>query len=1236
MDVTRTVGWFTATYPVVVACSSNLQQQLIEAKEALHSVPNKGIGYGILRYMAGRPYKARPWLSFNYLGDFGDGAATHSGEQLFNYSTLNRGVEVDGARARDVLLDVTGLMAESCLRVNIGYSRAQFDEVRMQELTDAYRRQLETLVNWLSQQKHQRLTPSDLTYQSLSLAELQALEAGGPVEDVYELSPLQQGLYYHWVSAKKAAAYFMQTNCTIKGALNVTLLNDAYNRLVQRHSILRSHFAEQAGVLLQVVKKEVAAAIEYVDVSESADVQEAVAAYKAADRLRGFDLSAGSQMRLAVLHTGNETFEFVWSHHHILMDGWCGGILIKEFFTIYDSLLANREPVLPAVNGYAAYIKWLRTVDKNASLAYWKEYLHGYVNSNRLWEPARELTAGRKPYQPIKRKFELPLQLSTAVKTLVASLGVTESSFVQVIWSLLVGAHTNSNDVVFGSVVSGRPAELKGVEEMIGLFSNTVPVRLQWNNELTVEDLLKQAQQQWIAGSKHHYVQLADVQAQSALGRELFNQVMVTENFPVQEMLEQSTEGSGSLSFLASDVFDQTNYDFTLTVRPGGERLELCIDCDANLYDAAQMATMEQHFLQLVQQAVAQPGATIGALQLLNEEERRQLLHSFNDTAVNYDPAETLVSLFDKQVLATPTATAVVFEANSLSYAQLNEQANRLAVHLQQEYDVAAGKLVSIMMRRSHHLLVAILAVLKAGAAYVPVDVEHPRNRKEFMMADSASPLVLTESEYMFELDYFSGQVFALDVQLDALPPAPAAWKANVQPASLAYVIYTSGSTGKPKGVMIEHGAIANTIQSQCEIFDVRPGFNHLQFASASFDASVSEMFVALCSGGTLCIIGDAARKDAAQLLQFINDHAVGIATIPPAYMQLLEAADLKTLKRLVTAGEAVAKSRVENFADYGDYYNAYGPTETSICATIFKNPKGHSLPHARLPIGKPIANTSVYILNEHNQLCPPGAPGEICVSGRGLASGYWNQPALTSEKFVDNPFVAGTRMYKTGDLGRWLPSGEIEFIGRKDAQVKIRGHRIELGEVEAVLQLHPQVSQAVAQVCEVAGTQQLVAYVVSTPTIDAASLRGHVANWLPAYMLPDHFITIPALPLNTSGKIDKAALPLPEGMGDAGEYLAPRTATEQSLAVIWSEVLGIEQEKIGVRDNFFNLGGHSLKVIQLMARVRKQFEVNPGIDALFKNPTIEFLSGEIEKTQLVNAGSPQFENADNIENFQV
>jgi amino acid adenylation domain-containing protein/non-ribosomal peptide synthase protein (TIGR01720 family) len=1206
VDISRTVGWFTTIYPVAFNMNykKDIIRQLIEVKETLHRVPNKGIGYGVLRYMAGKNYKLKPQVSFNYLGDFGSGIDTEQGEQLFEFRGDYHGRQVSADTQRTSLLDMSGMVVNGKLRLMVGYSREQFEAATMQRLLDSCRQHLETLVDRLAAEENTRLTPVDLTYKELKIEEIRELEKKFKLEDVYPLSPLQQGLYYHWLSSPEA--YFEQMSYQLTGNLDIEKIAQSYHALVSRHAMLRTCFREDYGQgLLQVVQKSVPSTFRYTDLS--GEEKAAVEAFKEEDKARGFDLNSGSQMRLTVIGLGNNLYEFIWSHHHILMDGWCISVLINEFYEIYNSLVQEREARLDKVYPYSSYIKWLSSVNRENSFRYWNGYLAGYDTINSL-PRIKEKEEG----EPLHRELQFPLDASVrqSMKTLCEELGVTENTFIQMAWGILLGRYNNTDDVVFGTVVSGRPPEVEGVEQMIGLFINTIPVRVRADRKKTAKEILKEVQQVSIEGMGHHYTQLAEIQAQSQLGRDLVDHLLLFENYPVQEKVKDdlaAQAGEDDLTLLSATISDQNNYDFTLVVLPG-ETITISFRYNARVYDDGTMERLQRHFSTLVQQVVEQPAKAIGTIEYLGETEKNQLLLSFNDTAEEFSAGKTIVSLFEERAAQHPGHTAVVCEDRALTYAELNEQADRLAGYLRKTYNTAADDLVGILLDRSEKMIIAVLGVLKAGAAYVPIDPDYPRDRKEYMIQDSALKVLITQTDYFFEsMEFFSGDVFAIDIQLDTLEANDEQLTAPA-PGSLAYVIYTSGSTGKPKGVMIGHKAIANTVQSQQRIFGAKEGEHCLQFASLSFDASVSEIFVALCSGAVLYVAKERERKDPRLLEQYLAEHSIDLATLPPAYLKMMDPKKLLPLKRLVTAGELATGELLAGYE--GVYYNAYGPTETSICASVFQ--AEGKLEPGPIPIGKPIHNAQVYIVDASAALVAVGVAGEICVSGAGLARGYLNRPELTAEKFVASPFREGERMYRTGDLGRWLPDGTIEFLGRKDDQVKIRGYRIELGEIEVTLQKHPAIESCAVIVHGILqGEKELVAYIVSEQELNTAEVRSWLDKSLPGYMIPAHFVQLEALPLTANGKLDRKALPDPQGaaLGSGVEYAAARTEIEKCLVAVYEEVL--KRQPIGIREDFFALGGDSIKSIQIVSRM-KQRGYALAIQDILLYPSIEDLATRV------------------------
>lgn len=1232
VDVTRTVGWFTTLYPVVfdMIQGNDPVRQLIAVKEILHRVPNKGIGYGLLRH-PGRKLSPthdtdgrgdlNPGINFNYLGDVGSGMQAGSEDRLFEWSGEDHGRSIAGDRRRDGILDFLGMVVEGRMRLSIGYSSGQYQPSTITALLTACRQYLEKLVDRLSNEEAVHLTPVDLTYRQLTVDQVLNLNRRNDLEDVYAMAPLQEGLYYHWRLSPESSAYFEQMCCRVKGKLNIRMLEKSYRELVSRHAILRTSFTgDLDGRLLQVVRKDVDNGFVYVQTEEAASPL-FIEAYKQSDLAKGFNLHAGSQMRLTILGLGDNTYEFIWSHSHILMDGWCVSILIREFFQIYDSLLKNQQPVLGKVYPYASYIRWLDQVDKGASREYWRGYLSGYDTISTLL-PAGTATGTHadQGYQSRQQIARLEGDSREGVRQLCSELGITENIFFQAAWSIVLAKYNNTDDVLFGAVVSGRPASLEGVEEMIGLFSNTIPVRIRPEKDLTLRELFLQVKRDLLAGSDHHYMQLADIQSGTALGRNLLDHILVFENYPVRELVRGGAEdgtGEETLSFVTSGGFEQSNYDFSLLIVPG-ETITLKFNYNGRLYAEDQVSRLQGHLLQVIDGVLDNPSALVGSIDCLSTRERQMLLTEFNDTARNYPKGQTILDMFESQVERTPDNIALVFEETSLTYRELNEKANQLAGYLAMKYNLQPDDLAGVRLDRSDRLVVSILAILKAGGAFMPVDTGYPAERIGYMLADSACKAVIDEE--MLSVFATASHAFSKDNR-----------SGISKPGDLAYVIYTSGTTGQPKGVMITQQAIANSIQAQQSVFNIQAGERTMQFLPSSSDVSIFEIFIALTAGATLYMVSESDKQSASLLERFIMEKGINTATIPAAYLKLMQPEKLTGLSKLITGGEAANPDDVARFTRHMTFFNAYGPTETSICASIFKIGKSDSVSHRNIPIGMPIPNTKIYIVGEQGRLQPAGIPGEICIGGAGLARGYLNHVALTAEKFVPDPFGGEGLMYKTGDLGRWLPDGNIEFAGRKDDQVKIRGHRIELEEIEKALQGHTDINAAVVLVRTGAeGDKELVAYLVPSQRDvvdsshkdyadpargdigshrpDSRDLRSWLARTLPAPMIPASYVLVDALPLTPNGKVDKRRLAEMQGIAlSAGEaYVAPRNELEATLVNIWQRLL--ERDKIGVTDNFFEAGGNSIKIIRLSALVSEAIGKEISVALLFQYANIKDL----------------------------
>jgi amino acid adenylation domain-containing protein/non-ribosomal peptide synthase protein (TIGR01720 family) len=1194
VDISRTVGWFTTMFPFVLDISglSNEIEALVAVKESLRKVPNKGIGYGIVKYLSkeGLEDKLVPEIVFNYLGDFGNNVTGTSQNSMFGYASEHFGSNASTENGNDAILDVFGMLVDGELNMSIRFCRDRYSSITIEKLIRSYEKNLIFLIKELSKQTDTYLTPSDLSFKGLNFKDLLNINSDNTIEDVYELSPLQGAMYYQYLSGNSNTLYSDQTSYRIRTKeLDLLNLKRAYDGLIARHGILRTSFTNDYGRFLQIVHRTVASNFSFENIENQPDKEKYVLDVKKKDREKGFDLKTPSQMRLHIIDLLDGTYEFIWSHHHILMDGWCMSVLINDFNELLGGNTAGLSPVKP----YSNYVNWLNKQDKEGSLSYWKTYLSDYTEVTPI--PFKIKTTQEK-YIESREQLQIKGELFNKINALCNKLNITQNVFIQGAWGYLLSKYNNTRDVVFGTVVSGRPGELQGVEDMIGLFINTIPVRIKYELDDTFIDLLKTIQEKSIESTSHHYVNFLEVQSQSEPGIHLMDHTLVFENFAVTELTNEgilNARGEAGLSIESREIFEETTYDFNVLVGPSSTALNIDIRYNTNKYENLSVKRLINHFNNIINALVEHTDQPLHALNYLSEEENHELVVTFNDTAVTYQKDKTIVNLFDEQVQNVPNNIAIVFEGKELTYQELNEHSNRLAHYLQKSYQIKPDELIGIKLERSEWIIISILAILKAGAAYVPIDPAYPKERIDYIEKDSNCKICIDKNE-LFKFKE-NEEIYSKDSPIS-----------QATAHHLAYVIYTSGSTGTPKGVMVEHHAILNTLLSQINLFEVSNKDKGLQFASFSFDASISETFIILISGASLFIISEDERNDPELLTRFINTHAINIATLPPSYLNKLNLKLLKRVNKLITAGESAVYEKAISHLESGIYYNAYGPSEAGICSTIFKVVNEYSLSVDIVPIGKPIHNTQLYLLNEEQKLVPKGIVGEIYISGSGLARGYLNQEKLTNQMFTINPFKVGERLYKTGDLGRWLSDGNLEFLGRKDDQVKIRGYRVEPGEIEYALLKHIDVKEAVVMAKENKNNErELVAYIISKTPQNANVLRTFLKDLLPEYMIPGYYVQVDMFPLTSNGKINKKVLLNLEGrkLGSETTYLAPANETEEKLIEIWEEQL--VQKNIGVGDDFFDFGGNSLKVIRLSNQYKKLFNKKMPLSFFISNPTI-------------------------------
>jgi amino acid adenylation domain-containing protein len=803
--------------------------------------------------------------------------------------------------------------------------------------------------------------------------------------------------------------------------------------------------------------------------------------------------------------------------------------------------------------------------------------------------------------------IELGKETVEALRTLSRNEGMTLFMVLLATFEVLLWRRSGQEEIVVGSPVAGRTrSELEG---LIGFFVNTLALRVRVEGNLTFRDLLGRVKEAALGAYAHQEVPFEKVVEELATERDLsrtpvFQVMMMLQNLPRAELdlpgLKLGVVGSDNAS---------VKFDLSLILVEGEQGIGGWLRYDVNLFERATIERMIRHWELLLTRAVTTPEKRLSELSLLPETEQRQVLYEWNNTQRDY-PSQCLHEVFEQQVQSTPHATAVVFADQELTYAELNARANQLA-HYLQSLGVRPEVLVAISMERSIEMIVAILGVLKAGGAYVPLDPTYPMQRLSFMLEDTSAPVLLTQEHLSDGLPAHWGQTICLDSEWSAISQESTANpESTAGPDNLAYVIYTSGSTGTPKGVLIQHFSIANLARAQADAFHLSAHERVLQFASFSFDASVSELFKTLCTGGTLCLAPIHSLLPGIELLNLLEGQQITAVTLPPSALKALPAGALPRLQRLIVAGEACRGEEFERWdGEHRRIFNAYGPTEATVCASVYEYQGGEERP----PIGRPISNTQLYVLDEQMQAVPIGATGQLYVGGVGVARGYWKRPELTAERFIPDPYAgkAGARMYRTGDLGRWLASGQLEYVGREDEQVKVRGHRIEPGEIEAVLREHADIRDAVVTMKEdAAGEKRLIAYVVAPgEEINVSEVRRYLGQRLPGYMTPAAIVKIAELPLTENGKVDRRALPEPDSTRPelAEEYLAPRTELEQMLTNMWKGVVRID--KIGVHDNFFDVGGDSIKGAVIINKLQEELSEFVHVVALFDAPTVAQLA---------------------------
>lgn len=1018
------------------------------------------------------------------------------------------------------------------------------------------------------------------------------------IEEFYPLSPMQQGILFHTLYAPSSGVYVEQLSSDIQGNLNINVFQQAWQQLVEKHPILRTSLIwEGIKEPVQVVHKQVQLTLEQEDLSKlkSIEQQEHIKACSVAEREKGFEISQAPLMRLKLLQLGQKHYKFIWTHHHLLLDGWSSSLILQELFACYEALSKGKDIQIQKPHPYRNYIAWLQKQDLSKSESFWKKYLKGFstVTSLGIDQSFGNQVNENKNYNT--QILRLSNTETAALQSFARQQQLTLNTIMQGAWAILLSRYSGEEDIVFGGVVSGRPTTLAGVESMVGVFINTLPVRVSINPQEFLISWLKQLQIQQNEVRQYEYTPLIEIQKWSGIpnGQPLFETIFNFQNYPINYSLQQPID---NLKIFNINSFIHPHYPLNISVQVDSE-LSLEIFCDRTRFSDDKITWMLGHLRTLLLGMVANPQQRLSELPLLTDQERYQLLEEWNNTQVDYPQDQCIHQLFEAQVEKTPDAVAVVFENQQLTYRELNQRANQLA-HYLQKLGVGTEVLVGICVERSLEMVVGLLGILKAGGAYVPLDPTYPQERLAFMLENSQVRVLLIQKYLLESLPAHKAKVICLDSNWELVAQEAIENPVHsVTTENLAYVIYTSGSTGKPKGAMNTHQAICNRLLWMQDYCQLTTADRVLQKTPFSFDVSVWEFFLPLLVGSRLVVAESEGHRDTNYLINIITKHQITTVHFVPSMLQVfLEQPGVekcKCIKRVICSGEALPVELEKRFFQCLDaeLHNLYGPTEAAIDVTFWKCGTYPSSA-TTVPIGRPIANIQIYLLDRYLNPVAIGVTGELHIGGVGLAKGYLNNPELTTEKFIPHPFnnKPGARLYKTGDLARYLPDGKIEFLGRIDYQVKIRGFRIELGEIEAVLNQHSAVREAVvmAQKDEL-GNQRLIAYVVANnPSLKINELRSFLQENLPEYMLPSAFMMLEAMPLTPNGKLDRRALPAPDQQRPElqSAFIAPQTHIEKQLAEIWMQVMGLKQ--VGVNDNFFELGGDSILSLQVIAKTNQ------------------------------------------------
>ncbi|MDR5835736.1 non-ribosomal peptide synthetase [Caballeronia sp. LZ034LL] len=1237
-DLSRTVGWLTSVYPFELAPTGEPGAALKRVKEARRAVPHRGMSFNLLKYLGAPSSRAalagigHADVLFNYLGQFDD---DHSGQgwQLATEASGRTSSELNRATHA---LEISAQVHRGALSLTLLHPRGdRYDAATLTTLADALQRELLAALAHC-ESGASGLTPSDVPLAGIDQARLDALPVrAADVADLYPLAPMQTGIVFHSLLGQQPGAYVNQLRVDI-GRLDGARFEAAWAAVAARHDTLRTGFLSFDDAPRQWVARSIATPFFTEDWrNEAASTLDArLDRFAAARVAQGFDLARAPLWRVDVLRTDADRHHFVWTFHHALLDGWSAAQLLAEVLATYEGRPATGVP-----GRYRDFIAWLGQRPQTVGETWWREQLGALEGptllSHALPAPSHADAASAASYGTHALTWDAARAASLG--RFAKSRRVTPNTLVQAAWLVLLQRYTGQRAVSFGATVAGRPEALAGADRTLGLFVNTIPVIGAPDPATSVSTWLERVQRQGVAAREHEHVALYHIQRWARIegGQALFDSIVVFENYPVDDILHAS--GARELQFSGLRNEDRTSYPLTLSVtqgRAGEEALRIDFDYASDIFDAAQIARMAAHLSALLDAFIAAPDAPLGALDMLAPGERAQLESwgSAPDVAASA-PVHLRIA---QQAARAPDRQALVLDDESIDYGTLDRRAERVAHHLRAA-GVGPEARVGVLIERSLTMIVAILGVLKAGGAYVPLDPSYPAERLAFMIEDSGIAVALTaptEETSDVPVDALARLgVRTLDVHRmteDGATPSTA--PAAIVPSQLAYVIYTSGSTGRPKGVGITHDGLARHTDVSIGMFGITSRDRVLQFSTFNFDGFVEQVFPTLAAGATLILRGPELWSSE-RFLEQVAQQRITVADLTTAYWNALAQdfaergadavrARCGTLRRVHAGGEAMPADGVRAWREAGLAHvalaNTYGPSEAVVTATLFDcTPyvrNDASIP-AQIPLGTPLDGRTLYVLDPQLNLVPMGAAGELCIGGALLARGYLGRSGLTATRFIADPHARtpGARLYRTGDVVRWNADGTLAYLGRTDHQVKVRGFRVELGEIEALLAQQPNVREAAVITRDGPTGVRVLAYAVAAAgaALDGRQLREQLAASLPDYMVPAAVTVLDRMPLNPNGKIDRHALPAPAVLSSAALADPPEGEMETALAEVWSGVLDVSPVRRS--DRFFELGGHSLAAMQVQSALRAKLGIDAPLADLMRNQPLHELAAALD-----------------------